>query len=211
MSTSRAQTTSTPVAEFPRFRLIRGNVDSDGLPISGAKLCLLKLTDNCYVMPSNTASSGSVAYEFGLDPLSERLILKEGGSLVFFWSRFSGGGSGTLDRLAILRYEPGGKIVNLLPYVCATNQSDRAIWNVPKASNFPVLLTADFDWMDGETHFSPHFYFVNAYRFDAQRDRYTKVFSYRTSKKYPGLDNAEHIRVLEPERAEILKLLENGV
>src|SRR5271163_1110895 len=100
----RAQTNSTRVAEFPRFRLIQGKVDSDGLPISGARLCLLKPEDLCYVMPSNMGySSGSVVYNYGLDPRSERLSLKDGGSLVFFSAQFSGGGSGSLDSLAILR------------------------------------------------------------------------------------------------------------
>jgi hypothetical protein len=209
MSAVRSQTLPpSPVAEFPHFKLIEGKVDADGLPISGARLCLLKPADRCYLMPSNTGySSGSVVYNYGLHPRSERLSFKAGGSLVFFSAQFSGGGSGTLDSLAILRYDDGGKIVNLLPFVGVTNQSDRAVWNVPEASSFPILVTADFYWMEGETHFSKHFYTVKAYRFDAQSDRYTQAFSYRTSKKYSGLDDVGQVHILEPEREEILRRL----
>jgi hypothetical protein len=88
-------------------------------------------------MPSSKAeASDSVVYEFGLDPVSKRLPLPGGGALVFFSAQFSGGGSGTLDRLAILRYEIDGKIVNLLPFVGVTNQSDRTVWQITSVSNF---------------------------------------------------------------------------
>lgn len=206
----RAQTfRSTGVTAFPRFRLSRGNVDSAGLPISGAKLCLLRSVNVCYQMPSNTGySSGSIVYNYGLDPRSERLFLNTGGSFVFFSAQFSGGGSGTLDSLSILEYESGGKIVNLLPFVGVTNQSERAVWSVPEVSRFPILVTADFDWMDGETHFSRHFYTVSAYCFSIKNDRYVKAFSYRTSKKYAGLDETNQVQVLNPEREEILQRLQ---
>jgi hypothetical protein len=121
-------------------------------------------------MPSNTGySSGSVVYNYGLDARSERLSLNTGGSFVFFSAQFSGGGSGTLDSLSILEYESGGKIVNLLPFVGVTNQSERAVWSVPEVSRFPILVTADFDWMDGETHFTRHFYTVSAVLFQYQK------------------------------------------
>ena len=209
VSASRAQTpASTPIAEFPPFKVIQGNVDSDGLPTSGAKLCLLKPADFCYQMPSNSGySSGAVTYDYGINPHSERLPLKGGGSIVLFSAQFSGGGSGTLDSLAILRYESAGKVVNLLPFVGVTNQSDHAMWHVPQASNFPILVTADFIWTDGETHFAKHFYTVSAYRFDDQKDQYIKAFSYRTSKKYAGLDETDQVNVLSSERENILRRL----
>jgi len=195
--------------DFPSFKTIQGATDSDGFPISGAKLCLVESVGTCYQMPpERPSSSDSVVYEFGLEPRSERLPLPSGGSFVFFSSQFSGGGSGTLDRLAILRYEQNRKIVNLLPYVGVTNQSDRAVWQIENASKFPIVVTADFYWMDGETHFADHFYTVNAYRFDAEKDRYVQVLSYRTSKKHPGLDKVDQIHVLGSERAEILRRLE---
>ena len=82
------------------------------------------------------------------------------------------------------------------------------MWNVPEASSFPILVTADFDWeMNKETHFSKHFYIVSAYRFDAQSGQYVEAFSYRTSEKYPGLDEVDRVHVLAPERTEILRRL----
>jgi hypothetical protein len=198
-------------SDFPSFKMIQGAADSDGLPTSGAKLCLLKPADVCFQMPSRKINPrDSAVYEFGLNPRSERLPLSGGGSFIFFSSQFSGGGSGTLDSLAILRYEADGRIVDLMPFVGVTNQSDRAVWQIAEASKFPILVTADFDWMDGETHFADHFYTVTAYHFDVEKDRYFKAFSYRTSKKYPGLDNVDQVHVLGSERAEILKRLQEA-
>ena len=165
--------------------------------------------DICYQMPSQTLPSPSaVTYDFGLDPRSERLPFASGGSWVFFSARFSAGGSGTLERLAVLRYEGdgGGRIVNLLPFIGVTNVSDRVVWMVPIASDYPILIKADFIWGEGEGHFSEHFYTVEAGCFDPRADRYLKVFLYRTAKKYDGGDSAP-VRVLVPERQEILRRL----
>ena len=198
--------------EFPRFTLKEGQLDHDGLPVSGAKLCLPERQDLCYQMPSEADSgSGSIAYEFGLEPHSKRLPLAEGGSWVFFSAMFSGGGSGTLTRLAILRYEgnaKGEQIVNLLPWVGATNVSEWAMWTVPDTSKYPVLVRADFVWGDGEIHFGSHFYTIEAWKFDPVADHYVKAFEYRTLRKYEGGDHSP-IRVLRPERAEIIRRLES--
>jgi hypothetical protein len=120
-----------------------------------------------------------------------------------------GGGSGTLERLAVLHYESNrsGKIVNLMPFVAVTNVSDRAMWTVPSASDYPILVKADFIWSEGEVHFGDHYYTVEAWRFDPRADQYTKAFSYRRTRKYDGGDSAP-VRVLAPERQEILRRLE---
>jgi len=198
-------------SQFPRFRLRAGQVDADGLPTSGAKLCLLAQQNICYQMPSETYPNSAVTYQFGLEPRSERLTLVDGGSWVFFSAMFSGGGSGTLTRFAVLRYEGGGKfgqVVNPIPWVGATNVSDWAMWNVPSASAYPVFIHADFIWGDGETHFAPHFYTVEAWKFDPGTDRYTKAFDYKTGRKYVGGDDGP-VRVLEPEREQIVSRLES--
>jgi len=122
---------------------------------------------------------------------------------------FSGGGSGTLMRLAVLRYEvdgASGRIVNLLPFVAITNVGEEAIWTLPGVSKYPVLADADFVWGDGESHFGDHFYNVEVWTFEPSTELYAKVLSYRTSKKYPGGDDAE-VKVLVPEREEILRRL----
>jgi hypothetical protein len=192
--------------QFPRFSLKQGQLDADGLPISGAKLCVLGKPDLCYQMPSQ-AHDKSLTYEFGLEPRSERLSIADGGSWIFFSAVFSGGGSGTLTRFAVLRYSDSGKIVNLLPWVGATNVSEWAMWNVSDASAYPVLVVADFVWGTGETHFDSHYYTVSTWKFDPGADHYIKAFEYKTSRKYNGGD-VSPIRVLGPERQEILRRLE---
>jgi hypothetical protein len=199
------QTAAPSDAAFPRFALINGQKSGDGFPISGAKLCLVGQPNVCYQMPSEVSTgSVKVTYEFGLEPRSERLTLSNGGSWVFFSAMFSAGGSGTLERLAVLRYTGRGPINNLLPFVGVTNISDRAMWTVPEASKYPILVTADFVWSDGETHFSPHYFTVEAWRFDPNTDQYVKALSYRTTKKYVC---DPMVKVLAPERQEILRRL----
>jgi hypothetical protein len=159
-------------------------------------------------MPSSPAPDApKVIYQFGLDPCSERLPLATGGSWVFFAGTFSGGGSGWLERLAVLRYD-GDSIINLMPFKTVTNISDRAMWTVPNASPYPILVDADFIWSDGESHFEPHFYMVEAWLFDSRSDHYVRAFSYRTTKKYDGDMRKPH--VLGPERDEILRRLHNS-
>lgn len=65
-------------------------------------------------------------------------------------------------------------------------------------------MTADYDWMEGETHFARHFYEVSVYRFDRSVDRYSRVLKYRTAEKYASLDEVDVVRVIEPERREIM-------
>ncbi len=202
------------VLDFPRFRLIGGPADEFGAsPSVGAKLCLLKPMDDCYQMPAHSAGGdGKLLYEFGMDPVSERELVG-GGSVIFFLATFSGGGSGTLERAALLRYQADGKIVNLLPYVAVTNQSQRQMWSMPGISNYPVLVTADFRWdfAAKETHFSRHFYDVTAYRYNPTKDGYVQAFTYVTKKRYPGLDEADRFRVLGPERDEIVRRLKDSL
>ena len=61
----------------------------------------------------------------------------------------------------------------------------------------------------GATHFAKHFFMVEVYRFDARQDRYAKTFKYRTTKKYPSLDEVDEVHVIEPERREIMRRLES--
>ena len=135
--------------------------------------------------------------------------MADGGSWIFFTAMFSGGGSGTLTRFAVLRFTGNaktGRIVNLLPWVGATNVSEWAMWTVNGASVYPVLVHADFVWGEGETHFSRHFYKVEGWKFDPGADRYLKAFEYRTSRRYGGGDDSP-IRVLGPEREEVIRHL----
>ena len=56
-----------------------------------------------------------------------------------------------MGSLSILEYESGGQIVNLLPFVGVTNQSERVVWSVPEVSRFQVMVTADLYSMERHT------------------------------------------------------------
>ncbi len=118
---------------------------------------------------------------------------------------FSGCGSGTLTSYALLTVNHG-EFVSLLPTVELTNQSEFKLWRLPQFSHLPVLVTADFIWdfEEGETHFAPHRYRIKAFVFNAVSGRYLQRVRYETSKKYPGLDEVDEIRVLDAERPVIL-------
>ncbi len=128
---------------------------------------------------------------------------------------FSGCGSGTLTDFALLTVRDG-EFVNLLPRVRLTNQSEYKLWSLPQFSKLPILLTADFIWdfetmqksnFNEETHFASHRYHIEVFAFDARSGRYLQKVHYETTKKYPGLDEADKIRVLDPEKPVILAKL----
>jgi hypothetical protein len=90
-----------------------------------------------------------------------------------------------------------------------TDQSEYKLWNLPRSSKLPALATADFVWdfKAGETHFAPHRYTVNMYVFDSRIGRYLQRIRYVTTRKYPGLDDSDAVRVLDAERPAILARL----
>lgn len=195
-----------PELAFPHFKQSEGKLDGDGLPLSGVKLCLLPGGTSCFEMPpAPLPKSKSDVYQFGLKPQSERLPLSSGGSWVFFSGMFFGGGSGMLERVALLRYRADGTIENLMPEVTETEMADRAMWNVPEVSAYPVFVRADYIWGDGEDHFGAHFFEVDAWEFDPTTHRYQKMFSYKTDKRYDRGEGTDH--VLSAERQEILRRL----
>lgn len=196
-------------SSFPSAKVFDGKLDTDGLPTSGARLCVEPTLRNCFQMPASSPKGEPPGfYQFGLEPSMKPLPVKGGGSWLLFSATFSGGGSGTLTRFAILRMD-GTHINNLLPNVALTNNSDNAVWNEPDLSPFPLFVDADYIWnfKVGETHFSKHFFAVEVWRFDPSKDHYSRALTYKTSKRYDGLDAADPINVIAPERSEILRRL----
>lgn len=208
-ATAAAASASAGAAEtaFPRFAQKEGRIDASDTLLSGATLCVLPEKTRCFEMPSSPIPGDAKdRYQFALDPRSERLPLAGGGSWVFFSGRFSGGGSGMLERVAVLRYTADGRIENLMPEVTATDVADRAMWNLPAVSPYPVFVRADFIWGDGEDHFGQHVFGVDGWTFDPAIHQYRKVFSYRTQRRYArGGDDDD--QVLKAERDEILRRL----
>jgi hypothetical protein len=199
---------ASALAQSPMFTLIAGKTDADGFPLTGASFCLESAKGDCFQMPD--LRNSDVTYQFGLEPHARNLPQTGTTPWFLFDAMFSGGGSGTLTRYAILSTD-NGHIVNLLPDVALTNASEYAIWTNLKLSPYPIVVTADFDWdmAAGETHFAKHHYFVSVWRFDPKRNVYIKALTYRTAKKYDSLDDADTINVIAPERPEILRRLTN--
>jgi hypothetical protein len=193
---------------FPPFTIHSGKTDSNGSSTSNATLCV-DGEEPCFSILTGHSQSPPVEYFFGANPTAERIPLPSGGSLVLFTGTYSTGGSGTLTAVDLLEYEASGRISNLLPEVRHTEQGERQIWNVPEISLMPILVTADANWdpSAGETHFSPHLFTVWAYVFDPATQKYVNRIQYATARKYPSLDDADSIQVLDPERATIIQKL----
>jgi hypothetical protein len=197
-----AQGTQAGIPDFPAYKVYAGTMDANGLPTGAACLCLDASPALCYALPERQSDM-----QFGLEPKTERVSVHGGGSLILFSAAFSGGGSGTLVELALLRYEQDARLRNLLPTVQRTEQGDQAVWQLPSVSSMPVLVTADYVWGKGETHFAQHIFEIRAYLFDSVRQIYAEKVGYRTSHRYASLDETDQINVLVPERAEILRRL----
>jgi hypothetical protein len=186
-----------------QFKLVPGETDADGTPLTGAKVCLNGPLYTCYPMSSLTR--GDMTYQFGLDPHATAIATPGPGPWLLFDATFSGGGSGTLTKFEIIRSE-GTYLVGVLSGVALTNVSDFKIWHEPSISPYPLVVSADFVWGKGETHFARHFYVVEVRRYDPVEREYMRVLSYRTSRKYSGGDSTP-IRVIAPERVHILRRL----
>jgi len=187
------------------YRIVNGQMDSDGFPKTSARLCIKSGTgDQCYSPPSPE----SPLPPFGLNATAKDLKLATGAVLIVFTAESSSGGSGSLTSIALLENR-NGQLINLLPNVRVTNQSEYHFWSLPTVSAMPVLVTADFVWSEGETHFSQHRYRITSYVYDKQAGRYVQRDQHVTEKKYAGLDDGDDINVLTPEKADIIRRLEN--
>ncbi len=194
-----------------QYRILPGNLDTDGLPVSAAHICLGSTgTEHCYTPPNYMKDA-----PFGLDPQAKTVGKLNGQDLTLFTATFSGGGSGLLTSFALLAVK-NNEFTNLLPKVWLTDQSEYKVWNLPEFSSLPILLTADFVWdfeaakasnYQEETHFAAHRYKIEVFVYDPKADRYTQRIAYTTSKKYPGLDEVDTIRVLDEEKTTILAKL----
>jgi len=112
-----------------------------------------------------------------------------------------------------------GEFVNLLPAMQLTNQSEYKLWTLPRLSSLPIVVTADFIWdleamqksnFAEETHFAAHRYAIFAYVFDKNSGHYLQKVHYLTTKKYPGLNDVDEVKVLGGERQAILAKLQQA-
>ena len=186
-----------------QYRLLPGDTASDFpdcFPKTPARFCLGSSgTERCFA-PASTKN-----YIFGLEPKATPVGELDGNPLTLFSAVFSGCGSGTLTDFSLLSVHDG-EIVNLLPTVRLTDQSEFKLWNLAHITKLPVLVTADFIWdfAANESHFARHRYAIRAYVFETKSGRYREAVKYETTRKYPGLDETGEVKVLEAERAIIL-------
>ncbi|MGA9527668.1 MAG: hypothetical protein WBS24_06100 [Terriglobales bacterium] len=191
--------------QLPPYRVLNGQTDSDGFPTTAARLCIGPASsEQCYE-PSPVPDLAP----FGLNAMARGVKLVTGARLVLFTAEAYEGGSGSLTSIALLENRTG-KLIDLLPTVRVTNQSEYRMWNLPTISELPILVTADYIWNinAGETHFAQHLYRITSYVYDKQAGHYVQRDEYVTKKKYAGLDDTDEIRVLEPEKPTILKRLQ---
>jgi hypothetical protein len=143
---------------------------------------------------------------FALNPNAHEVKVETGARLILFTAESSSGGSGSLTILSLLE-DRNNHLIDLLPKVTVTNQSEYCFWDLPNLSAMPVFVTADFVWAEGETHFARHRYRITSYAYHKQTGRYVQRDQYVTAKKYPGLDESDTISVLAPEKATIVARL----
>jgi len=122
-------------------------------------------------------------------------------SLIKLDTRFSGGGSGTLDQISFWKYDFQADRFERNALVIITNQGEYRITQ-------EVLIAADAAMARGETHFAPHRFYVKVFRYEPEAG-YVKALEYRTASKYPSLDDAGKIDVISHEMPNIKALLHN--
>lgn len=191
------------IGQAAPYQVINGQTDSDGFPTTPARLCISSNEkQDCYTPPTQDPP-------FGLDAKAEVVKLASGSSLILFTAESSSGGSGSLTIITLLENQ-GGRLENLLPKVAVTNQSEYRVWTLPSITTMPILTTADYIWAAGETHFAHHLYRITSYVYDKNAGRYIQRDQFVSSKKYSGLDDADGVKVLEPEKETIVARLQHS-
>jgi hypothetical protein len=88
-----------------------------------------------------------------------------------------------------------------------SNQSEYQFLNEPSISTMPLLVVADAQWGEGETHFADHRFRISTYSLDVHQNAYRLRDEFVTHKKYASLDRSDKIAVISYERAEVVTRL----
>ena len=159
----------------------------------------------CFEAPQN----------YGSNPLAESVELQPGRSAVMFQAVASASGSGSSTSLSILDLKDG-RLVDLVPQIRLSEQSEYALWKERDISDALILVTADYVNGVGETHFSRHRFRIRAYILEAAREasgspEYLLRSDFVTDERYPSLDETDRIDVLSKERANLLAQLRRPI
>lgn len=125
--------------------------------------------------------------------------------VIQFAAQFSGGGSGWLNQVSFWRFDRNRDTFQKAGQITLTEQGEYK-W-LEGGPQQRVLVAADAQWGDGETHFSTHKFHIQVYQFTA-RDGLKKTLNYITQSKYPGLDEVEEVDVISHETDEIMRRLQ---
>lgn len=169
-----------------------------------AKVCFWKPEDNkngqCTQITSALPNS-ETAYQY---QTVKELSVAPMPHLVKLVTEFSGGGSGSLNQVSFWRYDKSSDSFENAGLVTLTEQGEYKLFNQGALKG--LLITADADWQPGETHFSPHRFYIQIYKFVPEAG-YVKTLGYLTHSKYPSLDDTDKIDVITHEVPKIGRLL----
>ena len=186
-----------------RISVVAGRDDVAAAP-TPAKLCAYATPSGVRVDCFQARSSGRAFFgqpKFKIVPFtgSERAVL--------FTARYSAGGSGSSNLWALLVFGRGHKWKNLLPSLTTSEQSDHLYWSSGDFSSFGLFTVADYVFLKGETHLGAHRYRIRTFELCRSKDTYVLADEFVTKGKYPGLDEADTVRVIEPNLSLIQKRL----
>ncbi|MGB6064551.1 MAG: hypothetical protein WBG50_07060 [Desulfomonilaceae bacterium] len=174
-----------------------------------AKLCFCsedgKVKQDCFqaiAVRKDATWNCQFVRELSLTPIFEKKYPQEG---VLFVPMFSGGGSGTLNLITLWVFsEQMKKFVNILPVITITNLGQYKILHDRQDQLDGTLVIADFIWKEGETHFDPHQYEINIYKYNQEHRLFEMVGSFVTKDTYPEVEGEYDIVSHEIENIENL-------
>ncbi len=165
-----------------------------------AKLCAYAVPGGARVDCFEPRAKG---WAFFGNPRARTVRLTGSEKAVLFSASSNGGGSGSATLWALLIFGRDRKWKNLLPVVTTSEQSDHLYWFSSDISPYGLFTIADYVWEKGEFHFSEHRYRIETFEFCPLGGTYALADQFVTRRKFPGLDEVDTIRVIEPNFKEI--------
>jgi hypothetical protein len=116
----------------------------------------------------------------------------------------------TKSMLSIWVYDPkDGKFVNIIPRAWISEQGTYKIIPSLRDGIEGIVLVCEAipDWLNGfVSRYAPHRFYIHIYQMDKD-GRYRRIGLYKTKKRYPSYDDADEIKVIEPELANIKRFI----
>jgi hypothetical protein len=133
-----------------------------------------------------------------------RLLQQPAVPAVMAQAEMSYGGSGTSTQYALWTFHPRADRFDRLATFEISEQGELQIIDTGKLAG--SIITADYIWGDGESHFARHRFAITVHHLDPVTLTYTDILRYVTAGKYPSLDEGG-VDVVRPETPQILRTL----